>query len=96
MNQWTRDVTFESFKNMLLKAILSIVLLALPVSAQDSLTYRVNYSTSKPNIVHIAIQPSQPKCSKCSKSVPSVFPEKYWLICYNWRLDVFLTLLPKH
>lgn len=62
---------------MLLKAILSIVLLALPVSAQDSLTYRVNYSTNSPHVVHIAIQPSQPLRGPLTLIIPRAITSGY-------------------
>jgi len=62
---------------MLLKAFLSIVLLALTVSAQDSLTYRVDYSTNKPDIVHIAIQPSQPLRGPLTLIIPRAITSGY-------------------
>jgi predicted metalloprotease with PDZ domain len=62
---------------ILLKSILFIVVVALPVSAQDRLTYRVNYSTSKPDVVHIAIQPAQPLRGPLTLIIPRAITSGY-------------------
>ena len=62
---------------MLLKSALLLILLPLPLSGQETLTYNVTYSTNKPGLVHIGIQPSQPLRGPVTLIIPRAITSGY-------------------
>lgn len=60
-----------------LKIICLLILFALPVAAQEKLTYRVEYSDTKAERVHVAILPSRPLKGPVMLVIPRAITSGY-------------------